>query len=370
MTPSKTHLVLLVSSAFALNVFVGLPARAQASFWVQSNAAARASFENGDFSGAEQGWLEALRLAREIGPSDPRVAETLSELGSLYQKMERYEESVATLRGALRIKQSLYGPDSPELKDDLTAYGTSLRLLGEDELADAAALRRERILLLHPSAVRKTVAKVETTDNKAFAEKKDANNDASVAHDTSNPHDAMTQALAQLKQRDRTGSSESAAVASVGRAIQDLTKTGDPASAEQGANEALSELQKYKGLENTEVAYVLSLRAAALRVQGKGSAALDDATRANNIYANVTSSVESSEFQTATVTRTRRIAHAFESATPIRDDSIAWRNKIISASLAEDATIKQIEQSELQSLAARERAALMNSRRYRLWFVR
>src|SRR5438045_1364272 len=151
MTPSKTYLALLLSSAFAVNVFAAIPAQAQASVWVQKNSAAKASYRNGDLAAAEQGWLEALRLAREIGQTDPRVGETLSELGTLYKRMERYEEAVATLRGALRIKQSIYGPDSLELKTDLQAYGSSLRLLGADELAHAAALSMERILLLQPN---------------------------------------------------------------------------------------------------------------------------------------------------------------------------------------------------------------------------
>ena len=117
---------------------------------------------------------------------------------------------------------------------------------------------------------------------------------------------------------------------------------------------------------------ILSLRATALRKQGNGAAALDDATRANNIYANVTRSVERSAFRTASLSGRHPFSSARRAGRDLdatQDDAIAWRSKISSLASAEEATIKQMEQSEMQSLEARQRAALLASRRYRMVFV-
>jgi tetratricopeptide (TPR) repeat protein len=118
---------------------------------VQENAAARSLFENADFEGAERTWLQALRIARGMGATDPRVAETYANLGALYMRTQRYEEAVAMLKGAIRLKQRIYGANSSELACDLINCSKSARMLGEDETADAADLRLERIRLLTES---------------------------------------------------------------------------------------------------------------------------------------------------------------------------------------------------------------------------
>jgi len=127
-------------------------------------------FQGGD---AAVGPSESLRVitvvdrgareARNLN-SDPKVqAELYQNLGSIYQKLGKFEQADALLRSALDQAKSLFGADSPEVAESLTALG----LLRSDQahLEEAEQLVREGLAMTrrhlppnHPAVAKATLA--------------------------------------------------------------------------------------------------------------------------------------------------------------------------------------------------------------------
>lgn len=74
--------------------------------------------------------------------SDPKVqAELYENLGGIYQKLGKFDQADSLLRSALDVRKSLFGADSPEVAESLTALG----LLRSDQahLEEAEQLVRQ-----------------------------------------------------------------------------------------------------------------------------------------------------------------------------------------------------------------------------------
>ena len=107
----------------------------------------------------DRGAQEAKTLDR-----DPKVqAELYQNLGSIYQKLGKFEQADSLLRLALDQRKSLFGADSPEVAESLIALG----LLRSDQahLEEAEQLVRQGLEMTkrhlppnHPALARATVA--------------------------------------------------------------------------------------------------------------------------------------------------------------------------------------------------------------------
>lgn len=369
------------------------PAKAQAGPWVQKNLAAKSLYLDGDYSAAEKAWLEALEMAREIAPGDPRVAETLSELGLLYERTGRYEEAATMLRSAILIKQNIYGENSPEIKEDLYSYSNALKQVGEEPDAIDAEKRATKIAPPDMSALGSTTENEENEESKATTTSKsvdqwlDKTRSAIAAHHMLS---AQVYAMAALKQRNHDGSSGAEPVAMIADVIHRLMQAGNARSAELLADRALTEVQDFRGLQHTEVAYVLTLRATALKALGEQSAAEGDEARANHIYVKVAEGFGGETFRSHPILNTDNLARLDVDARrfggpffmpsrhphhPVAYKSIsalirypghdwddlaameAQNSMQLSDEELENQRIQQLEQQELQNLQDRERAA-------------
>jgi serine/threonine-protein kinase len=96
--------------------------------------------------------------------NDPKVqAELYQNLGSIYQKLGKFEQADSLLRSALDQRKSLFGADSPEVAESLTALG----LLRSDQahLEEAEQLVRQGLEMAkrhlppnHPAIAKATLA--------------------------------------------------------------------------------------------------------------------------------------------------------------------------------------------------------------------
>lgn len=96
--------------------------------------------------------------------NDPKVqAELYQNLGSIYQKLGKFEPADSLLRSALNQRKSLFGSDSPEVAESLTALG----LLRSDQahLEEAEQLVRQGLAMTkrhlppnHPAVAKATLA--------------------------------------------------------------------------------------------------------------------------------------------------------------------------------------------------------------------
>ncbi|HEY9719536.1 MAG TPA: tetratricopeptide repeat protein [Trichormus sp.] len=391
MTSKRVWLKLILALAVTMPFAASPQSEAQAGPWVQKNLEAKSLYLNGDYSAAEKNWLEALEMARNIAPGDPRVAETLSQLGLLYERTGRYEEAATMLRSAILIKQNIYGENSPEIKDDLFSYSNALKKVGEEPDAIDAEKRAIKIAPADEHALGDTIDSEEanaTTTSKSVNDWLDKTRSAIAAHHMLT---AQVYALAALKQRNHDGGSGAEPVAMIGDVIHRLVQAGNARSAELLADRALTEVQDYRGLQHTEVAYVLTLRANALRALGQQVAAEGDEARANHIYVKVAEGFGGETFKWRPILNTDNLARldvdarraggpfflppprlynhptAFKSTSAMirypghdwddLDAMQAQSSMQLSDEELENQRIQRLEEQELQNLHDRERAA-------------
>jgi tetratricopeptide (TPR) repeat protein len=386
MKKRKAHRFKPLALTLALCAAIGLSqlACAQSADWVQINAAGQALFANSDLTGAEQKWLEALRLARAIAQHDPRVAETMAELGRLYAKRQSYEQSAAMLKAALRIKQLTYGAYSPELLDDLKLYGQISRQLGLEDAALEAERSSEKIRLLNHSELSSQTGT--TFRAKGSTVISGAVRDALAAQQLEK---AKTLVLAALKSGASLDQSDCAGLTLAVLVLRAQLQSTSAAGARDFANDVLCLVQQLRGYQHSEVAYALKLRAATLRTLGDRAAAEDDEQRAAKIY---------QDLQARCQCRLTQLDHWHQSEhfdlqwhlPPVRTavqplhaadwqgsigellaaerETLDWRNRIISQTLVESAAIRAADTGEMQALLARQRQAEALSRSRHRYF--
>lgn len=374
MNRKNVHLCLLIAATCAVStLFVfSAPSYAQAAVWVQVNSAGKSLYENSDLDGAEQKWLEALKLARQIAPHDPRVAETMSELAELYSRTQRLEQAAAMWKGAIRIKQLVYGDNSPELEKDLDNFAKTSRLIGEDDLAQYADYRAEKIRLInYPVATSENSSPMGVGQTKTDA--------AMIQEALCQNRLAKAQALAigALNNNSNTSSdgAEPSPLTLVPQILRAQLQAGDVTQAKALANETLNVVQNRHGYQHCEVAYALKLRAATMRAVGEGAIADDDERRVAKIYADIASRSDYSTGhsydllpQRVSLSRRTQIASSILPFSVMPDlisaerDMIDWRNQITIATLAERDSIRMADSSEMRALESRQREAEAHSR--------
>src|ERR1700675_997109 len=127
-------------------------------------------FEGGDAAAGPSDSLRVITIVdRGVQEAktlnhDPKVqAELYQNLGSIYQKLGKFEPADSLLRSALDQRKSLFGADSPEVAESLTALG----LLRSDQahLEEAEQLTRQGLEMAkrhlppsHPGIAKATLA--------------------------------------------------------------------------------------------------------------------------------------------------------------------------------------------------------------------
>ena len=127
-------------------------------------------FEGGDAAAGPSDSLRVITIvdrgvqeAKNLN-NDPKVqAELYQNLGSIYQKLGKFEQADSLLRSALDQRKSLFGADSPEVAESLTALG----LLRSDQahleeaeqlVRQGLAMTRRRLPPKHPALAKATLA--------------------------------------------------------------------------------------------------------------------------------------------------------------------------------------------------------------------
>lgn len=77
--------------------------------WDQNNKAGLAALTSGDLDAAEKNLVAGLKEAEECGPEDVRVAVSLNNLASLYEKKKMYTQCAGYLQKARKIFRKAYG---------------------------------------------------------------------------------------------------------------------------------------------------------------------------------------------------------------------------------------------------------------------
>ncbi len=128
----------------------------RASYLTALNALGNAQQAKANFAAAESTYRHAHSLSEaEYGAADPRVAESVANVGTALARQAKYEESEPYLRRALEIWKKDLGPEHPHVASAMANLGNVLSerrqfVEAEEMLRGALAIRRVRFTAPHP----------------------------------------------------------------------------------------------------------------------------------------------------------------------------------------------------------------------------
>ena len=148
--PTPCHANPLLSVFLVLAVFA-LPASAQEARWRELTAQVEQLDKQGKYSDAIPVAQEALRVAEStFGPEHPNVAESLNSLAVLYDNQGRYTEAEPLFKQALTIREKASGPEHPDVAATLNSlavlYDNQGRYAEAEPLSKRALTIREKAL--------------------------------------------------------------------------------------------------------------------------------------------------------------------------------------------------------------------------------
>ncbi|MDV2494834.1 MAG: tetratricopeptide repeat protein [bacterium] len=133
-------LIMVLGLSFGSVVF------AQEARWEALNKNALLLFQQGKFSEGVKVAKEALSVAEEtLGPDNPEVAVSLSNLAVLYEKQGLYHEAEYLQRRALAILEKALRPDHPDVAQSLYSLGALYDVMGKEDEAGRFLKRAARI---------------------------------------------------------------------------------------------------------------------------------------------------------------------------------------------------------------------------------
>ncbi|MBX9948113.1 MAG: serine/threonine-protein kinase [Candidatus Obscuribacterales bacterium] len=91
--------------------------------WQEFNQKGEEAFHSGNYHEAEALFGQALAKSGGFEPDDPRIAETLNNLGNLYFNLDLYPEAENAIKRALAIREKAGGPNSLTVADSLNDLG-------------------------------------------------------------------------------------------------------------------------------------------------------------------------------------------------------------------------------------------------------
>ncbi|HEY9679823.1 MAG TPA: DUF2225 domain-containing protein [Drouetiella sp.] len=117
-----------------------------ASTWKEKNESGLAALQSSDLAKAETELLAALKEAEACGKEDPRVAVTLMNIASLYEKQNYYPKAISHLQSARKIFRKAYGDNSEVV--GVSEYHEAQVLTKEKKWSESIPLFEESLKVL------------------------------------------------------------------------------------------------------------------------------------------------------------------------------------------------------------------------------
>ena len=131
----KPVLILAPLLIMLLVLFDRIPSRAQVTLWETYQSAGHQAIEDRRVAEAEQLLLAAAKHIETVSHDDPRLANTLNDLGVLYGMQHRDIEAVPLFQRALSINEKTFGRRHPSIV--LTLQNLSMIYASQDNFLEA-----------------------------------------------------------------------------------------------------------------------------------------------------------------------------------------------------------------------------------------
>jgi tetratricopeptide (TPR) repeat protein len=122
-------------------LFDRMPSRAQVTLWETYQSAGHQAIEDRRVADAERLLLAAARHIEIISPEDPRLANTLNDLGVLYAMQNRDIEAEPLFERALAINEKTFGRQHPSVV--LALQNLSVIYASQNKFSEADKAARE-----------------------------------------------------------------------------------------------------------------------------------------------------------------------------------------------------------------------------------
>jgi tetratricopeptide (TPR) repeat protein len=132
-------------SVLALVILTAVITYSNSGDWYQHFAAGEWYFAHGQPDRAEAELKAALHIANGFAPGDPRLEETLHDLGRLYEHQGRLDQAQPMYDLLVAAVEVRAGKDSPDLLDPLAALGRVALAAGDPPTAEASFSRYARL---------------------------------------------------------------------------------------------------------------------------------------------------------------------------------------------------------------------------------
>lgn len=120
-----------------------MPSRAQVTLWETYQSAGHQAIEDRRVADAERLLLAAAKHIETIGPDDPRLANTLNDLGVLYGMQNRDIEAEPLFERALAINEKAFGRQHPSVV--LALQNLSVIYASQNKFSEAQRAARESL---------------------------------------------------------------------------------------------------------------------------------------------------------------------------------------------------------------------------------
>lgn len=127
---------LLVLSSLGIAAWLFLRGRSVETQYAVNREAGRSLADEGSYAEAATHLQEALDAARQLGPEDPRVDETIADLAEVYSAQGQYVETQHLYMESLQRTVEKYGSKSPEVGRVFNDLGRSAQLQGNSAVAE------------------------------------------------------------------------------------------------------------------------------------------------------------------------------------------------------------------------------------------
>lgn len=124
-------------------LFDRMPSRAQVTLWETYQSAGHQAIEDRRVADAERLLLAAAKHIETISPDDPRLANTLNDLGVLYGMQNRDIEAEALFKRALAINEKAFGRQHPTVV--LAWQNLSVIYASQNKFSEAHRAARESL---------------------------------------------------------------------------------------------------------------------------------------------------------------------------------------------------------------------------------
>lgn len=126
-------------------VLTSAETRGQETLWEAYQSAGVKALQEGRSAEAERLLMAAIGRAEQFGKEDPRLAQTLNDLGVLYASQGKKVEAEPLFRRSLEIIRETIGPEHPNAVSPLRNLGILYATQGK--FAEAEALLRQALAI-------------------------------------------------------------------------------------------------------------------------------------------------------------------------------------------------------------------------------